>query len=130
MTPQYFGEVQHPKRPVYFDGAPKADWRQHEKDVAKRSGDRRVRGSGNQPGRPGDAIGGRFLREAKAVSGASLSIRAAWLRKLSEQALCMNKTPLFEIRLEGVEVPVPRDWILLPADAFQEIVDGSARHHK
>lgn len=126
--PDYFnsGEA-HRRDPDYFKDAnkpKKADWKRHERDISRRSGDRQVAGSGNKPGRPGDTMGARFIREGKSTKHASISISQEWMRKLIEQALRMGKVPLFEIRLEAAQVPVPTDWILLPADDFQELLDG------
>jgi len=120
------GEPVKPKAPSYF-GSPatpkKANWKKHEADCAARSGARRVKGSGNRPGNPGDLRGTKYLRESKATTKAGITISATWLRKLVDEATCVNKTPLFEIRLEGAETPVPTDWVLLPAVDFQELLE-------
>lgn len=120
-------EPVRPKRPAYFtDGSPpvkKANWKKHEKDVAERSGARQVAGSGNQPGKPGDLRGAKFLRECKASKGAGLSVQAKWLRKLVDEATQLGRYPLVEIRLEAAEAPVPTDWVMLPALDFQELLE-------
>ncbi len=88
-------------------------WRDHERDVEKRTGDRRVRGSGNQPGRPGDNIGDRF-RELKSTKHDSIRVQASWLLKLVTQALCMNRRPVLELRLHGASYET--DYVLVPED--------------
>lgn len=93
-------------------------WRKHEADVEKRTGDRRVRGSGNQPGRPGDNIGDRF-RELKSTKHGIISVQALWLSKLSEQALRMNRPPVLELRLHGA--PHETDYVLVPEDDCVEM---------
>jgi len=125
----YFGGGGPAKRtgPDYFkdaDKPKKANWKKHEKDIAKRSGDRQVSGSGNKPGRPGDVMGGKLLREAKATKRPSITVSPKWMKKLILEALRMNKIPVFEIRIEGAEVPVPKDWVLMPAQDFQDILDA------
>lgn len=125
--PDYFKRPVDPARPDYFKdaGRPKrADSRKHERDIAERAGERQVSGSGNQPGRPGDTMGSRFLRDGKATRGAGTTIQAEWLRKIVEQALRMGRTPVIEIRLEGAEIPVPKDWVLLPSEDFEELLHG------
>jgi hypothetical protein len=120
------GEPVRPKKPDYFKDAGKpvqADWRKHEKDIAKRSGGSRVAGSGNQPGKPGDVRGTKFLRDGKATVRKNISISAKVLRKIVEEALALGRTPVIEVRLEGAEFPCPSDWVILPAIDFQAITE-------
>jgi len=128
--PDYFGEVfDGSKSPDYFRDAGKpqrADWKRHEKDIEKRTGDRRVPGSGNQPGNPGDNVGKR-QREAKAfrskeqITGAGGTIQGSWLVKLVEQARDMNRRPVMELRFERAKFPVPTDWVMLPAVDYDDL---------
>lgn len=137
--PDYFnGEVHHGSSgPDYFKDAnkkpkpKKADWQKHESDVEKRTGDRKTRGSGAGHGAtgqtlqrgsvsPGDNVG-RFFRECKATRGKGISINGKWLEQLVEHALCMGRRPVLEIRLEGAQIPVPTDWVLIPAMDFDEL---------
>lgn len=101
----------------------KADWQKHEKDIAARSGGRRVPGSGNQPGRPGDVMTADTLREGKAIKGKAISISDAWLKKLCKEALCMNRVPVFEIKMEGASFPVPKEWVVIPALDFEQLTN-------
>lgn len=135
--PRYFDETfDDGSAPDYFKDAGKprrADWKQHEADVEKRTGDRRVRGSGNQPGRPMDCTGKRG-RECKAfrskhqITGAGGTIQGEWLLKLVEQALAMNLRPVMELRFERAQLPVPRDWVLLPAADYDELEERASAH--
>jgi hypothetical protein len=122
--PDYFGDINKPK---------KADWRKHEKDVEKRSGDRRTRGSGMGHGKTGQtrarrsvSVGdnmGKRLRECKATRGKSITIKAEWLSQLIDQSLAMGRDPVLEIRLEGATLPVPTDWVMVPAMDYEELVE-------
>ncbi len=122
--PRYFDDVYEDAGPDYF-GNPRAPqtgpWRQHEKDVAERTGDRQVVGSGNQPGKPGDTMGTDHLRQLKECRGAGISVSAAEVRKVVEQALDMNRRPVIEVRLLGAELPVPRDWVFVPALDYDDL---------
>ena len=119
--PDYLNRRREPVKPTYLGKDPtSADWRKHEKDVEKRSGDRRRRASGAAPGKPGDNAGMIFLREDKATKGAGITIQGKWLKKLVGEALPLGLIPVLEIRLEGQEAPVPTDWILMPALEGQE----------
>jgi hypothetical protein len=33
----------------------------------------------------------------------------------------MGRRPVLEIRLEGAQIPVPTDWVLIPAMDFDEL---------
>jgi hypothetical protein len=115
-----------PQQPDYFKSAgqpKKADWKRHEKEIAARSGGKRVAGSGNQPGKPGDVRGTKFLRDGKATVRKNISISAKVLKKIVEEALALGRTPVIEVRLEGAEFPCPTDWVILPAIDFQDLVE-------
>lgn len=129
--PDYFADNDKPK---------KADWRSHEADVEKRTGDRRSRGSGAGHGKTGQTRGrtratvqpadnvGKRLRECKATRGAGITIKKEWLSQLIEQALVMNRRPVLEIRLEGATLPVPVDWVLIPAMDYDELTEAYDGH--
>ena len=114
--PDYWGDNDKPK---------KADWKKHERDVANRTGDRRVRGSGNQPGKPMD-VSGRRGRECKATLQRSMSVTIKWLANLAEQAVSMNVRPVLELRLELIEAPTPADWVLVPAQDIDDLLEAVA----
>ena len=94
----------------------------HEKRIAKRSGDRRVSGSGSKPGRPADIRGLEFLREAKTTHGRGRTVSGDELEKITKQAISVGLEPMMEICFEGQTPPVPNDWVLLPADVFEALV--------
>jgi hypothetical protein len=127
--PRYFDDLTPARRPApdYFSGSDRprrANSKKHEKDIAKRTGDRQVPGSGNQPGRPGDVTGKRFLRDGKATVGAGITLKADFFRNIASQAQDMGRVPIIEIRLEGAKLPVPSDWVCLPASDFDELAGG------
>lgn len=136
--PNYFDGSQDSDKPDYFKDVhkpKKANWRKHEADVEKRTGDRRTRGSGAGHGKtgqtrrrgsvnPGDNVGKR-LRECKATRGRGITINGDWLEQLIVQALSMNRRPVLEIRLEGATLPVPQDWVLIPASDYDELTGES-----
>lgn len=110
--------------PDYFKTPPtKKISNKHEKDVAERSGGRRTPGSGNILGKPGDVDDPKFRRECKATKGGGTQVQAEWIKKISTEALAINKIPLIELRFEGQEDPAPKDWVMLPAIEFQILLD-------
>ena len=46
------------------------------------------------------------------------------LAKIVEQAMALNKIPVMEICFEGQVIPVPNDWVLIPADDFDRLLGG------
>jgi hypothetical protein len=109
--------------PDYLDRKDGVDWEKHEDDVAKRSKGRRRAASGAAPGKPADTLDQVYLRECKATKGAGITIKADWLSKIVNQALPRGMTPLVELRLAGQEPPTPTDWILIPAQEFEILIE-------
>ena len=131
--PNYLGDQvpnlrSSPKKPKgngpnYLGRDTGVDWEQHEKDVAKRSGGRVTPGSGAVPGKPADTFDQEFLRDCKATKGAGITIKAKWLTQIAKQASPRGKTPLVELRLEGQEPPTPTDWVMIPAQDFEILLE-------
>lgn len=123
------------KEPRYFDAGPSTpptpDYlklptttsraQDHEKSSAARSGKKRVAGSGNQPGRPGDLVGDTDLCELKTTRKTDTRIQLKWLRKIAFEAMTLGKQPLVEMRFEQLEAPCPKEWVLVPASYFNKL---------
>lgn len=122
--PDYLGKSRGKNAgPDYLGMDTGVDWKRHESDVEKRSGDRRRVASGAAPGKPGDNKGEEFLRECKSTRGAGMSLNGKWLSKITQEALCLGKTPLVELRFDGQTEPTPKDWVMIPALEFQDMVE-------
>lgn len=122
--PRYFdGGQSKPKGPDYLKPRPTTDMsKEHEKDTAKRTGGRRVSGSGNQPGNPGDVKGLKDLQELKATGKVDETrIQLKWLRKIAFEALTQNRWPVVNLRFTKLEPPCPKDWVLIPADVYDRL---------
>ena len=122
--PEYFDKPSKKVGPDYFKKEPTTKIsKRHEKDVEKRSGGRCTPGSGNKPGIPGDVDDPIFRRECKATKGGGTQIQAEWIKKISAEALAVNKIPLIELRFEGQSEPAQKDWVMLPSIDFQELLE-------
>ena len=99
------------------------DWNKHESDVAKRSGGKRRAASGAAPGKPADTVDQVYLRECKATKGAGMSINGVWLAKIVREAMPRGMTPLIELRFAGQEPPTPTDWVMIPAQEFEILLE-------
>ena len=109
--------------PNYLDQKHGVDWEKHENDVAKRSGGKRRAGSGAVPGKPADTFDQTYLRECKATKGKGITINGNWLAKIVREALPRGMTPLVELRLDGQAPPTPSDWVLIPAQEFEILLE-------
>ena len=94
---------------------------QHEKSSAERAGKRRVPGSGNQPGRPGDIVGDEDLAELKTTKKTDTRIQLSWLRKIAYEALTQGKQPLIEFEFVKLTPPCPKKWVMVSADYFDAL---------
>jgi len=97
--------------------------KKHEKDTAKRFGGKRVPGSGNISGMPGDVTDTRLLHKCKATKGGGTQIQAEWVKNISTQALSKNRIPLLQLRFEKQEDPIPKDWVMLPVLDFLALLE-------
>jgi hypothetical protein len=113
--------------PNYLDRKEGVDWNKHENDVAKRSGGKRRAASGAAPGKPADTVDQHYLRECKATKGKGITINGRWLSKITGEALPRGMTPLLEIRVDGQEAPTPTDWVLIPAQEFEILLERLRR---
>ena len=140
-APDYFKDAHKPPKPR------RADWKKHEADVEKRTGDRRQPGSGNHNTRGSGIVGkrvhgrgstatpadnkGKSLRECKAFIGKSGSISVKWLTKLVEQAAAHGLPPIVELRFEAAadaEFPTPTDWVLVPVADYDDLEERADAH--
>jgi len=113
--------------PKYVERDTGVDWRRHEEEVAKRSGGRKRAASGAAPGKPADTVDQEFLRECKSTKGAGITLKSDWLKKIVQQSLPRDMIPLLELRMDGQEAPTPKDWVLLPAQEFEILLERLRR---
>ena len=90
--------------------------RRSEKRVAKKLGKRPVPGSGSQPGAKGDIRLDRMLMETKSTAKGSISVKKAWLDKITREALAANRIPVLVISFTTPVGDSVRngDWLLVP----------------
>jgi len=103
------------------DGTPDAQ----ERRVARKTGGRRVPGSGSSPYSKGDVRVPEFLVECKQTIHGSLSIKKAWLNKISREAVALQREPALAVEIKGgPEDPVcERDWVMVPARVFKKLTE-------
>lgn len=110
--------------PNYFDKEPTTKIsKKHEKDIAKRFGGKRVPGSGNISGVPGDVKDNVFLHECKATKGGGTQINAKWLKNISRQSLDLGRIPLLELHFAKQKEPTPKDWVMIPVIDFLGLIE-------
>ena len=96
-----------------------------EKKTAKRLGGKTRPGSGAVAGAKGDILLSEFLVENKSTEHASISLKLAWLEKISVEAREEGKAPALSIQFvdkQGNSKKRGR-WVLIPESEFQEMLD-------
>jgi len=133
--PRYLGDKpSQPPEPDYLKPESTTSRAQrHERSSAKRSGKRttsgsgnrqghrKSRGSGSQMGSPGDLAGDEDLAELKTTQKTDTRIQLRWLRKITNEALCMGKQPMIEFEFERLTPPCPKKWVMIPAEYFDDL---------
>ncbi len=108
-----------------------------ENRVAERLGGKRVGGSGasmyskgdvrdvtlSESGDntdDGDGVG--FLVECKKTEKKSISVKHAWLKKITYEAMAKEKEPMLTIEIQGDSDPnVDRDWAMIPMRVLRKL---------
>lgn len=104
---------------------------EQERRVARRTGGKRVRGSGASMYSKGDVrdvSGGdvTFLVECKQTIHASISVQWRWLQKITEEALAQQSEPALSIEIKGGkdDAVTDRDWVLIPLRTFNLLTNS------
>jgi len=102
-----------------------------ESRIAGRFGGKKVAGSGSSDFSKGDVrdvcAGGEegieFLVECKQTIHASLSVKWAWLTKITREASALQKEPALAIEIQGGKSDplCDRDWVMVPARVFERL---------
>ena len=95
-----------------------------EKKTAKRLGGRTRPGSGAVAGAKGDIFLSDYLVENKSTEHASISLKLAWLEKISVEAREEGKAPALSIQFvdkQGNSKKRGR-WVLIPEDEYKDIL--------
>lgn len=116
------------KAPGYFTGNKQKKQRKKSMDqedrVAKRVGGYRQKASGALPGNRGDVKGVELLGECKRTDKKSISITLAYLEKITHEAVAYDKIPAVAIEFGDTPKLVSRDWVMVPADFMQDLLEA------
>ena len=124
FKPNLFNDVE------FNDGDPTTQ----ERRVARALSGRRQPGSGSSMYAKGDVKQrsseafdlNRFLIECKQTKNASLSVKAEWLSKITQEAMAAGLEPALQFDIKGQKDGfVERDWIAVPLSVFKRILDKS-----
>ena len=117
--------IQFAGKPQPFDLSKKKDnvkkSKKQENKIGKLTGGRRQPRSGGIPLIPGDVTGATIsgqpvLIEAKTTEKGSHSVTMKRLKKITQEAAVLGKSPAYWITFEEMPAPYPNDWVLVPAD--------------
>lgn len=100
--------------------------RASEAKVGKSLGAKMRPASGAMEGLKGDMTLGDFLIESKSTVGASMSIKHAWLGKISSEAMFSGKQPALTVTFtwpDGSPVNYG-EWVMVPLHVWKGLIDG------
>jgi len=89
--------------------------------LAKDLGGRTVPASGALDGAKGDVSTADFLIDSKQTGAASIIVSAKQLNKITKEAREANRKPALKLQLEGIQLGVAKEWMLIPLHVFKEI---------
>jgi hypothetical protein len=97
----------------------------NEKRISKRLGFKLTPGSGNQgwASKKGDGTTEEFVFELKETIKDRFTITPDVLAKLWREAKTVGKHPALVISLYGLSEPVPKEWVAVPMEVFEELVE-------
>lgn len=83
-------------------------------------------GSGAIAGYKGDLTKNQFLMESKATEAKSLRVDLHWLRKITKEAMDVNKFPALLIQFVAADADTlpAGSWVAMPEYVFKELVDN------
>lgn len=95
----------------------------NERRISKKLGFKLTPGSGNQawPSRKGDGTTDEFVFELKETIRDRFTITPEVLAKLWREAGTAGKHPALVISMYGLEEPVPKEWVAVPMEVFNEM---------
>lgn len=65
----------------------------------------------------------RFLIECKGTGKASLSVKGAWLEKITREAMAEGKEPALHLEIMGVDPSIAeREWVVVPQSVFLRLL--------
>lgn len=116
------------KLPGYFSGnrekkKRKKSMRQEDR-VADALGGYRQKASGALAGNRGDVKGVELLGECKRTDKKSISITLAYLEKITMEAVSYDRIPAVAIEFGNTPKLVSKDWVMVPSDFMQELLEA------
>jgi len=115
------------KAPKMWDkeeDSPKRKSLQNEKRLSKEVGFRLTPASGNMsiPAFKGDGQTKQFMFECKETETDKLTLGVKVFSKLCREAAAIGKDPALILSLYGFPDPIPKDWVVIPAEVFSYLV--------
>jgi len=96
--------------------------KKQEKEIASLIKGKRCPASGAFYWAKSDAVSKKFRAECKLTEGKSIRITVEMIKKISKEAFQTHRDPLLAVRFENIEFPYDKDWLMLPARLFKELL--------
>jgi hypothetical protein len=95
-----------------------------ERRLADDLGARLTPNSGATTRAKGDAVDARFRYEMKTTTKKQVPVDVKVLRKIWDEAVATGHLPVVVVTMDGMEPPVPKDWILIEKTTFVALCNG------
>lgn len=63
--------------------------------------------------------------ECKTTSTRTLEVETSWIRKIDREAREVRKTPALIMGFETIGAPCPKDWIAIPLEKLQALIEAA-----
>lgn len=65
----------------------------------------------------------RFMIECKGTGKASLSVKGAWLEKITKEAMAEGKEPALQFEILGIDPSIAeQEWVAIPQSVFLRLL--------
>ncbi len=105
-----------------LEGTKKEKSVRQEKRMAESIGGRVQPGSGSSMYAKADVKHRTYLIECKRTDKKSISVKGAWLKKITEEAFAKEKTPALHLEMDVGGGMTERDWVAVPKSVFVELI--------
>ncbi len=96
----------------------------HELDTANKINGRTQPNSGATPWQryKADVSSDNFLYQCKLTDKSKFTINETILAEITRQARVNHKDPVVVIKMEGIQMPTPNEWCMIPMSVYKMLI--------
>ena len=97
---------------------------EHERITAKKVGGRTQPNSGASPwlSHKGDVSSDTFVYQCKTTDKNRYTLSQKVLGEIYRQATLVGKDPAMVVQMEGIQHPIPQEWVCIPMSLWRQII--------